>query len=97
MIPVAASSPVILSGDLLISQQLDLCILMSLLEPAASCLQPSLACEEMCQGLGSKMGPGAFLAPCPSCVWNWGWGRGVKACSGQSSSPGAGQKESWAL
>lgn len=27
--------------------------------------------------LGCKMGPGAFLAPCPSCVWNWGWGRGV--------------------
>lgn len=30
-------------------------------------------------GLGCKMGPGALLAPCPSCVWNWGWGRGVKA------------------
>lgn len=40
-------------------------ILMSVLEPAASCLQPSLACEEeMC----NKMGPGGFLAPCPNCV-----------------------------
>lgn len=84
-------------------------VLMSLLAPVPPACSP--ACPvgrgtsgsgRPAPGWGSRQAEaaceaGGFPAPSPSWVRNWGWGRGVRACPGQCSSPGSNQEESGAI
>lgn len=96
------------SGGLLVSQQLDpvslhLCWSLFLLLAAKPVLwgggQVAWADLPWAGAAGrhrlcARVRLGGFLAHSPSWVKNWGWGRGVRACPGQCSSPGSNQEES---